>query len=89
MLEGIQSVIGYKRAHSEEDKFLKKVQERIEDMAELLDNYNLTVEDYTEEHKHWFDVIENPNTTELTQILPAIVKCENVVLKGRILVPEN
>ncbi|MCG0155596.1 glycine zipper family protein [Phocaeicola vulgatus] len=89
LLEGIQSVIGYKRAHSEEDKFLKKVQERIEDMAELLDNYNLTVEDYTEEHKHWFDVIENPNTTELTQILPAIVKCENVVLKGRILVPEN
>lgn len=89
LLEGIQSLIGYKRAHSEEEKFLKKIQERIEDMAELLDNYNLTVEDYSEEHKHWFDVIENPNTTELTQVLPAIVRCENVVLKGRILVPEN
>lgn len=89
LLEGIQSLIGYKRAHSEEEKFLKKIQERIEDMAELLDNYNLTVEDYSEEHKHWFDVIENPNTTELTQVLPAIVRCENVVLKGRILVPED
>lgn len=88
LLEGIQSLIGYKRAHGEEEKFVRKIQERIEDMAELLDNYNLTVEDYTEEHKNWFDIIENPNTAELTQVLPAIVKNKNVVLKGRIFVPE-
>ena len=88
LLESVQSLIGYKRAHNEDEKFLRKIQERIEDIAEVLDNYNLTVEDYTEEHKNWFDLIENPNTTKLTQILPAIVKENNVVLKGRIFIPE-
>ena len=73
LLESVQSLIGYKRAHNEDEKFLRKIQERIEDIAEVLDNYNLTVEDYTEEHKNWFDLIENPNTTKLTQLLPAIV----------------
>ena len=43
---------------------------------------------YKQEHKNWFDLIENPNTTKLTQILPAIVKENNVVLKGRIFIPE-
>lgn len=89
LLEGIQSLIGYKRTHNEDEKFLRKIQERIEDMAEILDNYNLAVEDYSEEHKQWFDMIENPNTTELTQVLPAIVKNGNAVLKGRIFIPEN
>lgn len=88
LLEGIQSLIGYKRSHSEDEKFLRKIQERIEDMADLLDNYNLIVEDYTEGHKNWFDLIENPNTTELTQVLPAIVKDNNVVLRGRVFIPE-
>lgn len=88
LLEGVQSLIGYKRSHSEDEKFLRKIQERIEDMAELLDNYNLIVEDYTEEHKNWFDLIENPNTKELTQVLPAIVKDNNVVLRGRVFIPE-
>lgn len=89
LLEGIQSLIGYKRTHSEDEKFIWKIQERIEDLAEVLDNYNLTVEDYTEEHKGWFDTIESPNTTELTQALPAIVKNNYVILKGRIFIPET
>lgn len=89
LLEGIQSLIGYKRTHSEDEKFIWKIQERIEDLAEVLDNYNLTVEDYTEEHKGWFDTIESPNTTELTQALPAIVKNNYVILKGRVFIPET
>lgn len=88
LLEGVQSLIGYKRAHSEDEKFLRKIQERIEDMGELLENYNLTIADYSEGHKKWFDAIENQNTTELTQVLPAIVKEGNVVLKGRVFIPE-
>lgn len=87
LLESVQSLIGYKRAHNEDEKFVRKIQERIEDMAESLDNYNLVVEDYTEEHRSWFDVIENQNVQSVTQVLPAIVKNGNVVLKGRIFVP--
>lgn len=87
LLESVQSLIGYKRAHQEDEKFIRKIQERIEDMAESLDNYNLEVEDYTEEHRNWFDMIENPNVSAGTQVLPAIVKNGNVVLKGRLFVP--
>lgn len=87
LLESVQSLIGYKRAHNEDEKFVRKIQERIEDMAESLDNYNLVVENYTEEHKNWFDAIENQNVQSVTQVLPAIVKNGNVVLKGRIFVP--
>lgn len=87
LLESVQSLIGYKRAHHEDEKFIRKIQERIEDMAESLDNYNLVVEDYTEEYRNWFDAIENQNVQSVTQVLPAIVKNGNVVLKGRIFVP--
>lgn len=87
LLESIQSLIGYKRAHSEDEKFIRKIQERIEDMAEILGNYNLSIVDYTEENKNWFDIIESSNTTALTQILPAIIKNNNSVIKGRVFIP--
>lgn len=87
LLESVQSLIGYKRAHNEDEKFIRKIQERIEDMAESLDNYNLTVEDYTEEHQNWFDMIENSNVQTTTQVFPAIVKNNLAVLKGRVLTP--
>lgn len=89
LLESVQSLIGYKRAHNEEEKFLQKIQERIEDMAEILDNYNLSVVDYTEENMNWFDIIESHNTTKITQILPAIVKEGHVIIKGRIFIPNT
>lgn len=89
LLESVQSLIGYKRAHNGDEKFVRKIQERIEDMAESLDNYNLVVENYTEEHRNWFDTIENQNVQSVTQVLPAIVKNGNVVLKGRIFIPET
>lgn len=88
LLESVQSLIGYKRAHHEDEKFIRKIQERIEDMAESLDNYNLVVEDYTDEYGNWFDKIENTNVQTITQVLPAIVKNGNVVLKGRVFIPE-
>ena len=84
LLESIQSLIGYKRAHSEDEKFMQKVQERIEDMADILDNYNLSVVDYTEENKSWFDIIESHNVTIPTQVFPAITKDSYAVLKGRV-----
>lgn len=89
LLESVQSLIGYKRAHYEDEKFVRKIQERIEDIAEVLDNYNLNVVDYEMEHKSWFDTIENINVQMVTQVFPAIVKNGNVVLKGRVFVPST
>lgn len=45
------------------------------------------MEDYTDEHGNWFDKIENSNVQATTQVLPAIVKNGNVVLKGRVFIP--
>ena len=88
-MEGIQSLLGYKRTHSDtEDKYVRKLQERTEELAELLDNYNLTVVDYTEEQINWFEKIPNSKTLEIKMISPAIVKNGQVVLKGKIYIPE-
>lgn len=89
LLEGIQTLIGYSRAHGSEDKFSRKIQERIEDISELLENYNLTVENYTPEHGHWFDLVNSPNTDTLKMAFPAIVKEGNAVIKGKVFIPDN
>lgn len=89
LLEGIQSLIGYKRGHSpEEDKYLTKLQVRIEDLAELLDNYNLEAIDYTADHADWFEAVESKNATEVKMVTPAIIKSGTLILKGKIFIPK-
>lgn len=88
LLEGIQSLIGYKRGHSpEEEKYLSKLQTRVEDLAELLDNYDLEAVDFTPEHSDWFEAIESKNTTVIKMVSPAVVKNGVLVLKGKIFTP--
>lgn len=89
ILENIQTLVGYSRTHSEEEKFSRKIQERIEDMAELLDTYNLYLVNYSEEKESWFEKVSSPNTNQPKMVYPAIVKADEVVLKGKIFVPEN
>ena len=89
LLEGIQTLVGYKRAHSEDDKFNKKIQDRVEDLAELLENYNLNIVDYTGENSELFDFIPSANATEARQVYPAIVKDGQPVKKGKVFTPEN
>lgn len=89
LLEGIQSLIGYKRGHSsDEEKYLAKLQTRVEDLAELLDNYDLVAVDYTPEHAEWFEAIESNNSTQIKLVTPAIVKDNTLVLKGKIFTPK-
>lgn len=89
LLEGMQSLLGYERTHSsDDDKFLKKLQIRIEDLAELLENYNLSVENYSEECEHWFEKVISPETKETRMVYPAIVKDGQAVLKGKVFICE-
>lgn len=88
LLEGIQSLIGYKRGHSpEEEKYLTKLQTRVEDLAELLDNYSLEAVDYTPEHSDWFEAVESKNANEIRLVTPAIIRDGNIVIKGKIFIP--
>ena len=90
LLEGIQSLIGYKRGHNpEEEKYLTKLQTRVEDLAELLDNYDLEAVDYTSDHPDWFEAIESKNATDIRMVSPAIIKDGNLVLKGKIFIPKS
>ncbi len=87
LLEGIQTLLGYKRTHSEqEEKYVSKLGTRIEDVAELLENYDLTVEDYSEDNEQWFEKIVKPEVTSAKMVCPAIVKNGQVVLKGKVFV---
>lgn len=90
LLEGIQTLIGYKRGHSpEEEKYLSKLQTRVEDLAELLDNYDLEAVDYTPEHTEWFEAIESNNANEIKMVTPAIIKNGTIVVKGKIFIPNT
>lgn len=90
ILEGIQSLIGYERTHgNDEENYTIKIKQRIEDLSELLDNYNLEVVDYTPKNEKWFEKTESPNTEKTKMVIPAIVKDGNVVLKGRIFIKTN
>lgn len=91
LLEGIQSLTGYERTHDKsEDKYLEKLQTRIEDLAETLENYNLTLEDYTKDNEHWFEKVVSDKAVETRMVYPAVVKNgKDVVLQGKVFIPKN
>ena len=88
ILESIQTLVGYKRAHFEDEKYAKKVSERIEDLVEQVENYNLNVIDYDEANSSFFSFVTSSKTDTFKQAYPAIVKDGNVVFKGKVFVPE-
>lgn len=89
LLENVQTLIGYKRGHTPADeKYLGKLQLRIEDLAETLDNYGLEAIDYTPARAQWFETVESANATEIKPVKPALVKKDGtLVLPGKIFVP--
>ena len=89
LIEGIQTLIGYKRTHADDDKYTSKLQMRIEDLAETLENYNITVEDYTEENKSWFEAVESSKVDSPKMVYPAIVKNGSIVLQGKVFIPQK
>lgn len=89
LLECIQSVVGYERAHIYDEKYAKKISERIEDLAECVENYNLNIVDFSEENKRYFVMVQSANATEIKQAYPAIIKNSSVVLRGKVFIPET
>ena len=61
-----------------------KLTERIDDVAESLENYNLDVVDYDGNNENLFDVVTNSKITGIQMVYPAIVKEGRVVLNGKI-----
>ncbi len=89
LLEGIQTLVGYSRTHATDEKFLSKIQQRIEDLAEVLDNYNMTFEDYSPEKENWFSLVPSQKATETKMVYPAIVKDGYAIIKGKAFIPAD
>ncbi len=90
LLESIQSLLGYERVHdTTEEKYVKKLQTRIEDLAENLENYNLAVENYDGSNAQKFEQVPSAETTEPHMVYPAITKEGQVVLKGKVFIPRE
>ena len=88
LLETLQSLIGYERTHSElEEKFAKKLKERIEDVVEQLDSYEYEVVNYSDDRSNWFEQISSPNTTSIKMVYPAIVRANTLILPGKVFIP--
>lgn len=88
LIETIQSLVGYERNHDKtEEKYSKKLQERIEVLVESLDSYNIVLENYSEDKVQWFEVVASPNTKELKEVYPAVVKNGALIIPGKVFVP--
>jgi hypothetical protein len=90
ILDGIQSLVGYSRTHSsDEEKYVAKVQQRIEDVAELLENYDLELVNYDGNNASLFEEVESNNVQTPKMVIPAITKKGETVRKGKIFIPKK
>lgn len=88
LIETIQTLVGYERYHDiEDEKYSKKLKDRIEDLVESLDTYDITLVNYSEEKSSWFDKVASPNTSALKEIHPAVVKKDTLIIPGKVFVP--
>ncbi len=88
LLDCIQSLLGASYQPTD-DKWLKRVKSRIEELAESLENYNLEVVLYDENNSQFFEAIETENATTPTVSLPAIIKKGAVIRKGKVFVNKS
>ena len=88
LLDSIQSLLGVCYQPMDE-KWQKKVKSRIEELAESLENYNLEVVMYDGSNSQYFEVIETENATSPSISLPAIIKNETLIKKGKVFIKKS
>ena len=86
LLESIQSLLGVTYSRQPDEKRLVKMDERIEQLAESLENYGLEVISFTEDKINWFEQMESNKVETSTMIYPAIVKDGILVKRGKVFV---
>lgn len=90
LLESIQSLIGFTRYHnSDEEKYDKKLNSRLEDVLDQLDTQGINIVDYTSDNSYMFEQIPSDKAVEIKPIFPAFVKKGNVILKGQVFIPQS
>lgn len=88
LLDSIQSVLGVAYSNIDSEKRLAKIDDRLEQLVEALENYGLEVVKYAEENRMWFESLISTKVSEPTMISPAIIKNGEVIRKGKVFVKE-
>lgn len=89
LLEHIQSLIGYERYKRDDPDYTEELQERCEEIIDILSNEGLSFVDYTEGDASKFELIEIDTITTTVKVYPAIVKDGWIVMNGRVFVPKK
>lgn len=88
LLDSIQSLLGVAYSNADDEKRLAKIEDRLEQLTESLENYGLDVVKYSKENNMWFESLTSTRVLEPTMICPAIVKDGEVIRKGKVFVKE-
>lgn len=86
LLESIQSLLGVAYSQQPDEKRLHKIDERIEQLVESLENYNLEIVPFSEDKLDRFEQMESTKVEKPTMICPAIVKDGVLVKKGKVFI---
>ena len=88
LLENVQSILGAYAMDSTNPNRQKRIEQRIELLAECLENYDLQSVNYDGSNRNLFNFQPSDNVSEDTMVLPAITKNGKAILKGKVFVKE-
>lgn len=84
LLENIQALLGAYAMNPSSDIRAKRIEQRIQLLAECLENYSLQSVNYDGNNKEMFYFQPSANVMTETMVLPAVIKDGKVILKGKI-----
>lgn len=84
LLENIQALLGAYVMNPSSDIRAKRIEQRIQLLAECLENYSLQSVNYDGNNKEMFNFQPSANVMTETMVLPAVIKDGKVILKGKI-----
>lgn len=84
LLENIQALLGVAAGDSDPDTRQKRIEKRIEMLADSLENYDLRAVNYDGNNAIYFAMQPSPNVSKDTMVAPALLRGDRVVMKGKV-----
>ena len=84
LLENIQALLGVAAGDTDPDTRQKRIEKRIELLADSLENYDLRAVNYDGNNAAYFAMQPSPNVDKETMVAPALLRGDRVVMKGKV-----
>ena len=88
LIENIQALLGAYTMDVNNDNRSKRIDQRIQILSESLENYDLQAVNYDGTNDKFFNFLPSGNVKANTMVLPAILKNEKVIIKGKVFTKE-